>query len=504
MVIRRLRNSTTSWRFDPNGGRAKLVSSFVSRWKLSILLASFFLLWSLFLFSRCNPTTMTPQLPHRASPRLLVKPKSSLSSPSSSVGTIKKPIVAPRKCHVTSSNVYVYDLPPKFNYDILKDCHHLNMFSDICPHVVNFGLGQPMSVDPLNASTSSWFTTYQFMNEVIFHARLLDHPCLTTDPAHADLFYVPFYGGFHASSNFHEPNHNARDLLAVELMEYLQGQPMWAENDGKDHFLVLGRTAWDFMRNTNQGPDFGANSLLNMPAVQNMSVLLVERQPWTGTNQYGIPYPSYFHPSMPGEMWMWLKHVSEQERPYLFSFVGGPRNGVGGKGTVRNEIIRQCKDSDRCEFFVCNGTTNWCHDPNDVMKVMMNSQFCLQTPGDSFTRRSTFDSILAGCIPVFFSPHTAYTQYQWFLPEEPSDYSVYLEADDTVNATKILGIDIEKELMKVPREKIAAMRQRVIDLIPTISYANPNSTNYGFRDVVDVTIGALSLQIKSLVLSSSS
>ncbi|KAI4338496.1 hypothetical protein MLD38_023546 [Melastoma candidum] len=135
---------------------------------------------------------------------------------------------------------------------------------------------------------------------------------------------------------------------------------------------------------------------------------------------------------------------------------------------------------------------------------MMNSQFCLQTPGDSFTRRSTFDSILAGCIPVFFSPHTAYTQYQWFLPEEPSDYSVYLEADDTVNATKILGIDIEKELMKVPREKIAAMRQRVIDLIPTISYANPNSTNYGFRDVVDVTIGALSLQIKSLVLSSSS
>ena len=60
--------------------------------------------------------------------------------------------------------------------------------------------------------------------------------------------------------------------------------------------------------------------------------------------------------------------------------------------------------------------------------MMSQSQFCLQAPGDSLTRKSTFDSVLAGCIPVFFSPHTVYTQYEWFFPAgDVSEYSVYID-----------------------------------------------------------------------------
>ncbi|KAF6135207.1 hypothetical protein GIB67_035278 [Kingdonia uniflora] len=327
---------------------------------------------------------------------------------------------------------------------------------------------------------------------MIFHARVENHPCRTWEPEDTTLFYVPFYGGLHASSKFWESNVAERDRLAVELVEYLshQNNKWWVRNQGRDHFLALGRTAWDFMR-SDVGPDFGANSLLNMPRVQNMSVLTVERHPWHGSNQYGIPYPSYFHPSNPTEMLTWQEKVRQTARPHLFSFIGAPRKGVE-KAAVRDEILRQCTESTRCEALKCTGPDNKCHDPNAILDVMTRSEFCMQAPGDSFTRRSTFDSILAGCIPVFFSPHTAYTQYGWYLPEEASAYSVYMKEENTK------GKSIEEELLKIPRDEVELMRKRVINLIPRVTYNHPNaSITIGVKDVVDVALEKLSNHVKS-------
>ncbi|KAL6277023.1 hypothetical protein ACE6H2_020624 [Prunus campanulata] len=69
-----------------------------------------------------------------------------------------------------------------------------------------------------------------------------------------------------------------------------------------------------------------------------MSVLTVERHPWQGSNQHGIPYPSYFHPSTWQEMLTWQNKVREMKRPNLFSFIGGPRKGLE-KAAIRNEFI---------------------------------------------------------------------------------------------------------------------------------------------------------------------
>uniref|UniRef100_A0A7I4C730 Exostosin GT47 domain-containing protein n=2 Tax=Physcomitrium patens TaxID=3218 RepID=A0A7I4C730_PHYPA len=54
--------------------------------------------------------------------------------------------------------------------------------------------------------------------------------------------------------------------------------------------------------------------------------------------------------------------------------------------------------------------------PAHVTKVFLTSHFCMQPPGDSPTRRSEFDSLVAGCIPVLFHPSTAYLQYPKHLP----------------------------------------------------------------------------------------
>ncbi|KAF2287641.1 hypothetical protein GH714_002065 [Hevea brasiliensis] len=302
----------------------------------------------------------------------------------------------------------------------------------MCPHVANHGLGQQLS------TTGAWFATHQFLAEMIFHARVENHPCRTWDPALANLFYVPFYGGLHASSKFREANHTARDELAVRLVEYLQTRPWWQKHQGKDHFLALGRTAWDFMRTTNGEPDFGANCLLNLPPVKNVGV---DRREASMARTQSIRFAVSF----------------------LFPPIQCRSDAGGGK----------------------------CHEPFEVLKVLSQSHFCLQAPGDSFTRRSTFDSVLAGCIPVFFSPHTAYTQYGWYLPVNGSAYSVYIDLDGSEMEKGKGKKSIEEELSKISSDRVGRMRRKIIEMMPRITYAHPNSSDVGFADAVDVALEAL-------------
>ncbi|KAK1321298.1 hypothetical protein QJS10_CPA03g00155 [Acorus calamus] len=396
-----------------------------------------------------------------------------------------------KKCDPLIAKFYVHDIPPKFNSDILRDCHHLNIYTDMCPHVLNRGLGRPMEANPPGpGGPRSWFSTQQFLGEMIFHARLESHPCRTWDPSQARLFYLPFYAGLYASSRFSEKDIHVRDSLAVDFDEHLSRLDTWRESKarGEDHFIAIGRTAWDFMRSENLAEDIGGNRLLKLPRVGNMTVLTVERQPWSGAHQRGVPYPSYFHPATSDEMLAWMDIVGRAERPYLFSFVGGPRKGLE-KAAVRDSILTQCAGSGRCLRVKCDPGSSACHDPARVLDVMTRSEFCMQPPGDSFTRRSVFDSITAGCIPVFFNQHTAYTQYEWYFPAEPSQYSVYLTGDKA-NV-------IEDELLKIPREKVVEMRKAVIDLIPSITYFHPNATNFRFHDAVDVALMGLTKLVNS-------
>ncbi|XP_027186005.1 probable xyloglucan galactosyltransferase GT17 [Cicer arietinum] len=381
-----------------------------------------------------------------------------------------------------SRKFYIYNLPSRFNLDLLKNCENLNIYTNMCPHVTHNGLGQPLSIP-------SWYATHQFLAEMIFHARLENHVCRTWDPNQAIIFYIPFYGGLYASSVFREPNQTLRDSLAVDLIDHIQSQPWFKRYNGKDHFISLGRTAWDFMRS--QGGPHGANILLDLPPVKNMSVLTVERQPWHGKNQNGIPYPSYFHPKTKNEMLTWQNKMRQNDRPFLFSFIGGKRKGLE-KAKVRDELVKQCGESTQCELVQCGGGNSKCHKPMEVLGVMMKSRFCLQAPGDSFTRRSTFDSIVAGCIPVFLSVHTAYTQYAWYLPEEKNTYSIYMDEEKVKGGVE----KIEEVLMGISSEEVKRMREVVISLIPRISYAYPNVSDIGFSDAVDVALQGLSRHVR--------
>ena len=141
----------------------------------------------------------------------------------------------------------------------------------------------------------------------------------------------------------------------------------------------------------------------------------------------------------------------------------------------------------------CYGSsiTNPCENPEKVMGLFQNSIFCLQPVGDAYTRRSTFDSILAGCIPVFFHPRTAYTQYLWYLPKNYSKYSVFISKND-IKEKRVL---ISERLLGVSRDQVLEMREEVIRLIPKIIYGDWSSTSgifeRKFEDAFDIAVKGL-------------
>lgn len=119
------------------------------------------------------------------------------------------------------------------------------------------------------------------------------------------------------------------------------------------------------------------------------------------------------------------------------------------------------------------------------MKTFHSSVFCLQPAGDSCTRRSTFDSILAGCIPVFFHPCSAYTQYTWYLPQDYRTYSVFIPESDVRDGK----VSIEEVLLEIPDRTVRKMREVVIGLIPKIVYADPRSKWLGrIEDAFDLAV----------------
>ncbi|KAM7271383.1 hypothetical protein ACFE04_030597 [Oxalis oulophora] len=378
-------------------------------------------------------------------------------------------VTIPKKSDVSRLDVcsgryiYVHNLPSKFNDDVIEDCSSLCIWFDMCPYFVNSGFGPAVKNPGRVLSKTSWYVTNQFLLEVIFRQRMKSYKCLTNDSSLASAIYVPFYAGLDVGRYLWGYNTSIRDSLPFDLVEWLRKKPEWKKMSGKDHFFIGGRTSWDFRRMSDNETDWG-NKLMLLPESMNMTMLTIESTSWS--NEIGIPYPTYFHPSNDDEIFQWQNKIASRKRKNLFAFVGARRPGM--KNSIRNEIIHQCvRSKSRCHFLDCDSIPRKCENPVELMKLFENSIFCLQPPGDSPTRRSTFDSILAGCIPVFFHPGSAYTQYLWHFPRNYTKFSVFIP----MNEVKDAKLSIKEKLLGISEDRVRRMRQEIIKLIPKIVYA---------------------------------
>jgi hypothetical protein len=353
----------------------------------------------------------------------------------------------------------------------------------MCPYLVNSGLGHEVENFEGVLLNKSWYATNQFLLAVIFHNKMKQYKCLTNDSSLASAIYVPFYAGLDVGRYLWGVKASIRDQSSFDFVKWMVSQPEWKKMWGRDHFLVVGRISWDFRRQTDNESDWGSK-LRFLPESNNMSMLSIESSSWN--NDYAIPYPTCFHPSKDSEVLQWQDKMRRQKRPYLFSFAGAPRPDL--QDSVRGRIIEECQASKNlCKLLECSYGVNGaitCDNPGNVMRLFQNSVYCLQPAGDSYTRRSIFDAILAGCIPVFFHPGTAYAQYKWHLPQNYSKYSVFIPVKDV----KDWKAGINETLLRIPEERVMSMREEVIRLIPSIIYADPRSRLETFEDAFDLAV----------------
>lgn len=358
--------------------------------------------------------------------------------------------------------IYMYDLPAKFNSQLLQNCSgKLVSWLDFCKHIENQGFGSSIR------NRTGWYATDLYMLEVVFHNRMKKYQCLVSDPGRADAFYIPYYIGVDALRYLYGNERDRASDHGAELVSWLDKNAKWSwtKRGGMDHFMVTGRTAWDLSKPPMAKGNTWGTSLLELPAMANVTTLLVESRTWIEREQ-AVPYLTSFHPSSLRELKAWTDTVVSARRDFLFAFVGAGRQGLG----IRRAVIEQCRhSSSKCVMVNC-AEMKCSHMPDAVMKELLKANFCLQPPGDSPTRRSTFDGLIAGCIPVFFRRDSAYEQYTWHLPSDPETYSVFIAEEKLLNSKKPLKI--EDVLSSYSQEKIRRMREKIVEIIPSLLYMN--------------------------------
>ncbi|GFP78931.1 xyloglucan galactosyltransferase katamari1 [Phtheirospermum japonicum] len=392
-----------------------------------------------------------------------------------------------------SGKVYAYDLPSQFNTDLLsRNCTDLNPARWLCGNVSNHGHGAPAvelrRIMPENLSRS-WYRTNQFALELIFHDRILKHKCRTMEPGSATAFYIPFYAGLAVGEYLWTNDTSKQDHLCEMLVHWIKNQKYWKRSNGSDHFITIGRITWDFRRLTVLDKKWGS-IFLNMPEMQNVTRFIIEKDPGDA-HEVGVPYPTGFHPTTKDALDQWQNFARDHNRSSLFTFIGARRNWVSHD--FRALLLGYCQNEpDFCRLVDCD-TAHCATDPAAVLEAFLGSEFCLQPKGDSYTRRSVFDCMLAGSVPVFFWNQTAYDQYEWFLPGEPESYSVFIDHEVVRNGSGV----IKQVLMKYSKEEIRRKREKVIETIPRIICGMGNGGLIrSFKDAFDIAFDGVLERIR--------
>ncbi|KAJ8511704.1 hypothetical protein OPV22_002138 [Ensete ventricosum] len=391
--------------------------------------------------------------------------------------------------------IYIRELPSRFNTDLLATCDDFPILFEIreqpeksiIPFLANHGLG------PRTHNRSrSWYRTEPLFFELFFHRRMLEYPCLTADPVAADAIFVPYYTGLAALPFLFSPAHwNFSALHGRDLAKWLirRDRPaIWARFGGHNHFLAVAGSASDFDNDPAQTPLWGT-AFLSLPEFYNLTVFTLESRAWS-LQEHSVPPPTSFHPANLARLDAWLARARRSRRPTLMLFAGGAAPG-SGRPNVVSSIHAECElRRDLCELVDCSGGV-CIHDPARFMRPMLRARFCLQPPSETPTRRSTFDGILAGCIPVFFEEASAANQFGWHLPRRRYDeFSVLIPKEEVMFG----GQRIADVLEAIPPARVRRMREAVLELAPGVMYRRHGSSAAlrARKDAIDLAIeGAL-------------
>ncbi|MFQ6646950.1 hypothetical protein Gotur_019845, partial [Gossypium turneri] len=100
--------------------------------------------------------------------------------------------------------------------------------------------------------------------------------------------------------------------------------------------------------------------------------------------------------------------------------------------------------------------------------------------------------MIVSSIPIFFWHQTTYLQYQWFLPNDPKSFSIFIHRDLVKNGTSSIKIVLQSYC----KQEINQMREKVVQYIPKLVYAKPEKGLNNVKDAFDIAIDGVLKRIK--------
>lgn len=295
-----------------------------------------------------------------------IKPTSfSSSKPSFSRALIESqnPITLPGL--LNGMKVYVYNLPPKYNNDWLRN-----------PRCKN----------------------HLFASEVAIHKALLTSQFRTLDPTEADFFFVPVY----VSCNFSTVNGfpaigHARALISSAVQLISSEHPFWNRSRGSDHVFVASHDygacfhAMEDVAMADGIPEFMQNSVI----LQTFGVKY--KHPCQEVENVVIP--PYISPE---NVKSTLEKSPVNGRRDIFAFFRGkmevhPKN-ISGRfysKKVRTEILKKYGGDRR--FYLKR------HRFTGYQSEIVRSVFCLCPLGWAPWSPRLVESVALGCVPVIIA-----------------------------------------------------------------------------------------------------
>ncbi|XP_062582337.1 uncharacterized protein LOC134244078 [Saccostrea cucullata] len=300
----------------------------------------------------------------------------------------------------TPFKIYIYELPPKFNTDIQTGLTHKH------PECYSFeycGSGDRLFAIEQGVHVHD---SHQFSLEVLIHHQLRFSPYRTLDPNQADYFYIPAYISLQCLLASY-PRVKTTISLINELFSYLNAMPYFS--GGKPHFSTVGKIEKEMSSK-------GSCPYLSHPQTRNITFLSIERETKYSRvlrKVISVPYPSYIHLTGKSRFPPDFRVIVDLQRNVFILLAAGTRRSTPYRNIILDQFTNKTTLSyqefmkSRQKNFTLNMVmlkTRECDQRAKYSTIpwMLRSVFCLQPPGDSPTRKSFYDSLLSGCIPVLF------------------------------------------------------------------------------------------------------
>jgi hypothetical protein len=123
---------------------------------------------------------------------------------------------------------------------------------------------------------------------------------------------------------------------------------------------------------------------------------------------------------------------------------------------------------------------------------MQHSVFCLQPPGDSPSRKSFYDSVMSGCIPVILTDGDRHNPYAFQDLIDYNTFTISIEMDRIAKHDH----QISDILQDIPKSKIQKMQDNIRQMARYMQYSLPSGKKERENDALQLIFQQLSIKFK--------